>query len=170
MKLKWIAISLLALIVLGYAFPEPRQIPVENATSNDWNAKSFWYEPWGASGTHKGVDIFATKGASVLSSTNMLVLYSGEIALGGKVIIGLGPKWRIHYYAHLNEIDNNIGLFSQVGQRIGSVGDTGNALGKQPHLHYSLLSLIPIPWRIDDSTQGYKKAFYLDPILYISDT
>jgi hypothetical protein len=46
---------------------------------------------------------------------------------------------------------------------LGAVGDTGNARGKPPHLHYAVVTMIPYPWRADDSTQGYRKAFYLDP-------
>ncbi|HEB59025.1 MAG TPA: M23 family peptidase, partial [Gammaproteobacteria bacterium] len=29
--------------------------------------------------------------------------------------------------------------------------------------HYSILTLIPYPWRWDASPQGWKKMFYLDP-------
>lgn len=169
MKSKWVALCFSVLIALGYLLPEPRTVPVENASASDWNAKSFWYEPWGTSGTHKGVDIFALEGTNIISSTNMLVLYSGKIKKGGNVIIGLGPKWRIHYFAHLKDINVDLGLLSYKGEQIGRVGDTGNAKGKQPHLHYSILNIIPAPWRMDGSTQGYKKAFYLNPIEYITE-
>ena len=96
----------------------------------------------------------------------MLILYQGTFNKGGNVIIGLGAKWRVHYFAHLKVTPAKASLFTKAGDKIGEVGDTGNAKGKQAHLHYSLLSLIPIPWLIDDSTQGYKKAFYLNPIEY----
>jgi murein DD-endopeptidase MepM/ murein hydrolase activator NlpD len=160
---------LLSLFLLGYLIPDRRAIPVAGATSADWNPNTFWYEPWGASGVHKGVDIFAEKGRPVIASSDLLLLYRGEVDRGGNIVLGLGPKWRLHYFAHLQDIDETAGLLVSKGQRIGSVGDSGNAKGKAPHLHFSLLSVIPLPWRIDGSTQGYKKAFYLNPIEYFSD-
>jgi murein DD-endopeptidase MepM/ murein hydrolase activator NlpD len=53
------------------------------------------------------------------------------------------------------------------GERIGAVGTTGNAKGKSPHLHYSIMTLVPYPWRIDNGKQGWKKMFYLNPINYL---
>jgi hypothetical protein len=47
------------------------------------------------------------------------------------------------------------------------VGDSGNAKGKPTHLHYSIVTLVPHPWRIDGSPQGWKKMFYLDPTRYL---
>ncbi len=151
---------------VGFLIPEPRIIPVLGATDADWNKDTFWYEPWGSSGVHKGVDIFAQKGTPVISSSNLLVLYRGTLSNGGKVVVGLGPKWRIHYFAHLNDIDHNAGVVLRAGDTLGSVGDSGNAKGKSPHLHFSILSLLPRPWAIDRSTQGYKKAFFINPIPY----
>ncbi|WP_375581420.1 M23 family metallopeptidase [Marivirga tractuosa] len=141
-------------------------MPVEGATSRDYNKNSFWYYPWGKSGTHKGVDIFAKKGTTLNSSTSGLILYEGEIEMGGKVIIILGPKWRIHYYAHLDEIKSSVGWINK-NKIIGTVGDSGNAKGKQPHLHYSIVTLIPYFWRIDSEQQGWKKMFFLNPITYL---
>lgn len=146
--------------------PEKRIIPVSGATHNDWNKDTFWFEPWGSSGVHKGVDIFAKSGTPIIASTNMLVLYKGNFSKGGKVLLGLGAKWRLHYFAHMQSINNEAGFAVSAGHKLGTVGDTGNAKGKQPHLHYSILSLLPYPWLIDNSTQGYKKAVYLDPIKY----
>jgi len=159
-----ITLSLLLLVfTLGFIYPENLTIPVEKATRADWNKDSFWYEPWGVSVTHKGIDIFAKKGTPALSASDGLMLYSGELKYGGKVVIILGPKWRIHYYAHLESI--TVSGFSLVksADSIGSVGNTGNAIGKPAHLHYSIITLLPYLWRMDFSTQGWKKAFYLDP-------
>jgi len=50
------------------------------------------------------------------------------------------------------------------GRVIGQVGDTGNARGKPPHLHYTVLSAVPYVWRADGSSQGWRKMFYLDPL------
>jgi len=161
-----ILISFSGFILLGFIIPERRVIPVAGATKLDWNADTFWYEPWGSSGVHKGIDIFASSGTPAIASTDMLVLYRGSIKKGGKVVLGLGSKWRLHYFAHLEHIREDIGLFAAKGSKIGTVGASGNAKGKPPHLHFSIVSIFPMPWLADKSTQGYKKAFYLNPIEY----
>jgi len=162
-----IALSILVPLVIGYLLPERIRIPVVGATQADWNRQAFWHEPWGSSGVHKGIDIFGALGTGVTSTTDGMVIYTGEHAKGGSVIVVLGPKWRFHYFAHLNSIDISMFSFVKSGEKIGTLGDSGNARGKPPHLHYSIVRLIPAPWAIDSSTQGYKKALYIDPSPYL---
>lgn len=164
-KIALIIISIL--IICGFLIPQSFVNPVKDASSKDYNAKSYWYYPWGKSGTHKGVDIFAKEGTMVNSSTGGLVVFKGELALGGKVVLILGPKWRLHYYAHLQDIHTGFFSWTNVNENIGTVGTSGNAKGKQPHLHYSIITLIPYPWRIDSAKQGWKKMFYLNPLDYL---
>ena len=161
-KLKFVLI-LLFIGLAGYLVPEKIIIPVERASVSDWNPDSFWYEPWGKSAVHKGIDIFGAKGVGLNSSTHGLVLYTGLLNLGGNVVLILGPKWKLHYYAHLDKI--SIDKFDMVsaGERIGTVGDSGNAKGKPPHLHYSIVTVLPYFWRVDTTTQGWKKMFFLNP-------
>ena len=156
-------IAFTAILALGLLLPGRGAVPVQNATHQDWNARSFWFEPWGKSGVHKGIDIFAQKGTRVISSSYGLVIYTGNIKLGGNVVAILGPKWRVHYYAHLNSINAKTWEFAGKGDIIGSVGDSGNAKGKPPHLHYSVLSLVPYLWRYSIKTQGWKKMFFMNP-------
>lgn len=156
---------MIVVFILGFLVPQNLKIPVQDATKNDYNSDSFWYYPWGKSVTHKGVDIFAKKGTPIVASTHGLVLFQGNIRVGGKIVIILGPKWRIHYYAHLDQVHTSIGWVTR-GEPIGSVGQSGNAAGKPAHLHYAIRTLLPYPWRIDDSIQGWKKMFYLNPIDY----
>ncbi len=163
-----VLLGLFLFFLLGFLVPERKGIPVFGATSSDWNANTFWFEPWGSSGVHKGIDIFSDNGTPIIASTDMVLIYRGNIKKGGNVIVGLGPKWRLHYFAHLESIDTETGIFISKGRTIGSLGDTGNAKGKPPHLHFSIVSLVPYPWLIDGSTQGYKKAFYFNPIEYFS--
>jgi len=158
---------LLVILIIGFLLPQNFSMPVEGATQSDYNKDTFWYYPWGKSGTHKGVDIFAKKGTNLNTATSGLVLYSGKIKMGGNIIAILGPKWRIHYYAHLDEVNTSSFSWASRGAWIGKVGDSGNAAGKPPHLHYSIVTLIPYPWRIDNSPQGWKKMFYLNPIDYL---
>lgn len=84
-----------AILAIGFIAPERIRIPVVGASKADWNKKSFWFEPWGTSGVHKGIDIFGRLGSAVASTTDGFVVYTGDIAKGGKVIIVLGPKWRL---------------------------------------------------------------------------
>lgn len=158
--------ALLVVLLVGLLLPQHLEMPVAGATRSSYHARSFWYHPWGSSGTHKGVDIFARKGTRVGAATSGLVLYTGTLARGGRVVLVLGPKWRVHYYAHLNEINTSRFSWLSRGERLGTVGDSGNAKGKPPHLHYSIATLIPYPWRIDGDPQGWKKMFYLDPTAY----
>lgn len=163
MKLRVVLISFLTVFIVGLLIPSKPLIPVVNATKSDWNKQSFWYEPWGVSGVHKGIDIFAKNGQPVISSTPGLVIYRGNYGIGGKVVAVLGPKWRIHYYAHLDQIAQG-SVFVSAGEVVGSVGTSGNAVGKPPHLHYAVISIVPIPWLYSDDTQGWKKMFFINPI------
>lgn len=59
--------------------------------------------------------------------------------LGGRTISILGPGGQIHYYAHLEGYDDpDLGDWVETGEVIGYVGDSGNAQGTPPHLHYGI--------------------------------
>ncbi|MGR4867802.1 M23 family metallopeptidase [Variovorax sp. LARHSF232] len=156
-------VALVLLLGAGFLVPGAPVIPVSGATSQDWNPKSFWFEPWGVSGVHKGIDIFAPLETDVLSATSGILIYRGKLRLGGNVVAVLGPKWRIHYYAHLSESNLQVPLLIARGSRIGQVGTTGNAAGKAPHLHYAIVSIFPLPWHYSDASRGWMRMFYLDP-------
>ncbi len=162
-KVKYILLGLGGIALLWLLWPATFINPVEGAHRSDWNQKSFWAEPWGASGVHKGIDIFARKGTPVLAPAGGVVLWQGEIRLGGNVVVFLGPRGLIHYLAHLEKIHVATGALVGQGSQLGTVGDSGNAKGKPPHLHYSVWSLVPRPWKMDSSTKGWLKAVILDP-------
>lgn len=159
---------LLIILIIGFLIPQSFKMPVERATVKSYSQNSFWYYRWGKSVTHKGVDIFAKKGTNIYSATPGIVLYKGKIEMGGNVVLILGPKWRLHYYAHLDTI--LISRFSFVSNRsiIGKVGDSGNAAGKPSHLHYTIRTIIPYPWQIDKSKQGWKKMSFINPVKYLN--
>lgn len=160
---RWLVIVVTGAFIAIFAAPERPVIPVSGALPSDWNTDSFWYEPWGRSGVHKGIDIFAPKGRDVIAPTYGLVMFQGNVPLGGKVVLLLGPKLRFHYFAHLESASVFTGLPVETGRVLGQVGDSGNAQGKPPHLHYAILSLVPYAWKGDMSSQGWKKAFFIDP-------
>ena len=160
---KWFWVIALILII-GFIIPQQMIIPVSGATTKSWAEDSFWAYPWGTSFTHKGIDIFADRGTDVISSTYGLVVYTHEGGKGGKSVMILGPKWRFHYYAHLDSYDAFAFKPVKPGTVLGTVGDTGNAKGKPPHLHYAITSPFPYPQYYDsEAVHGWKKMFHLSP-------
>jgi murein DD-endopeptidase MepM/ murein hydrolase activator NlpD len=88
---------------------------------------------------HEGLDIFAPRGTPVVSTTRGIVWRIGDNALGGTVVWVLGPGGQLHYYAHLDRVAD-IRAHQRVapGERLGYVGNTGNAAKTAPHLHYGI--------------------------------
>lgn len=98
---------------------------------------------WGASRsegrTHEGIDIFARRGTPVVAATQGVVVRKGWNRLGGKTVTVVGPSGWYHYYAHLDDWDDPAaGDWVEAGTVLGYVGDTGNAKGTPPHLHYGI--------------------------------
>lgn len=100
-------------------------------------------DTWGAARSggrrHQGIDIFAPKGTAVRSTTRGLVFRVGQNRLGGNVVWIFGPGRQMHYYAHLDRFGEfKAGDLVMPGDVVGYVGNTGNARGTPPHLHYGV--------------------------------
>ena len=99
-----------------------------------------WGEPRSGGRIHEGVDIFAERGTPVFSVAEGYVLNAGHGSLGGNYVFTIGKGGVRYYYAHLDSIAQGI----EWGQKItkdsvlGYVGDTGNASGTPPHLHFGM--------------------------------
>lgn len=163
-SLFWGVALMMALVLVEGLLPNPRLLqPVIGATRKDWNPASFWHHPWGESGVHKGIDIFARKGATVMAAQAGMVVYQGTLRRGGKVVLVMTPRGWFHYYAHLDTIRTRTGAWAVRGEPLGEAGNTGNAASTPPHLHYAIVSLIPRPWDIRWKPQGWKRMFYRNP-------
>ena len=153
------------LVLIGFesfAAPAKGSVPVLGATNKDWNYQSFWYRPWGISGVHKGIDIFAKKGTPVLATQSGLIIYQGNVKLGGNIVLVISKRGWLYYYAHLDTLKASKRLIKQ-GELIGLVGNSGNAKNKPSHLHFAILNIIPRPLDFQFSTQGWKLMFYRNP-------
>lgn len=100
-------------------------------------------DTWGAARSggrrHEGIDIFAARHTPIYSTTPGLVRKVGTNPLGGNVVTVLGPGGVSHYYAHLQDFaDIKPGDWVEAGDIIGYVGDSGNAQGTPPHVHYGI--------------------------------
>jgi peptidoglycan LD-endopeptidase LytH len=118
--------------------PAPRALPTPVALasvrlSDSWAAA----RPGGR--RHEGIDIFAPKGTPVIATTRGVVTRVGMNRLGGQVVGVLGPGFEWHYYAHLDRFGSfREGDLINAGDVLGYVGNTGNARGTRPHLHYGV--------------------------------
>lgn len=98
-----------------------------------------WGFPRSGGRTHKGTDMFARKGTPLVAVGNGSVrLYTNN--LGGTVARVNTDYGFSFYYAHMDGYAPGIrtGQRVSVGQTIGYVGNTGNAIGTSPHLHFQI--------------------------------
>ena len=100
-------------------------------------------DTWGAARSqgrsHEGIDIFAKRGTPIQATTQGIVSKVGENTLGGRVVFIIGPGGAGHYYAHLEDYaDISPNDWVNTGDIIGYVGDSGNAKGTPPHVHYGI--------------------------------
>ena len=98
--------------------------------------------PRGGGRAHEGLDIFAAAGTPVVSATGGIVSRVSTNTLGGLVIYTLGAGGRTYYYAHLSRYGRfKEGDIIKPGDVLGYVGNTGNARGTPPHLHFGVYEM-----------------------------
>src|SRR5690606_5480939 len=75
----------------------------------------------------------------VLAATDGVILSVRHTPIGGKVIWMRPDGEDVElYYAHLDRQDVRPGERVRAGDQIGLVGNTGNARGTSPHLHFGV--------------------------------
>ncbi|CAN5917036.1 hypothetical protein BH24BAC1_BH24BAC1_11390 [soil metagenome] len=93
----------------------------------------------GGARRHEGVDIFAARGTPVVASAEGRVTRVSETPRGGKVVWLSDMRNRQNlYYAHLDAQLVQVGQHVKVGDTLGLVGNTGNAITTTPHLHFGI--------------------------------
>ena len=128
---------LIALRLIRSEPPSSIRIPVRGVRSSQ--LRNSWGAPRSGGRNHQGIDIFAPRGREIVSSTRGIVVTVGQNALGGRIVRVLGPHGHWHYYAHLERFaDIRPGDVIPEGHVLGYVGDSGNARGTPPHLHYGI--------------------------------
>jgi peptidoglycan LD-endopeptidase LytH len=91
--------------------------------------------------SHHGVDLFAPRGTPVVAAAPGVIRRVGQTDIGGNVVWLLDPRREQSlYYAHLDRQLVFAGDIVQVGDTLGLVGNTGNARGTPPHLHFGIYS------------------------------
>ena len=115
--------------------PEPRssgrfQWPVRGTILSEFGPKP--------GGLHNdGLNISAPKGTPVVAAENGVVAYAGNElrGFGNLLLIRHADGW-MSAYAHLDEMTVDRGATVKRGQKIGTVGSTGNV--SSPQLHFEL--------------------------------
>lgn len=117
--------------------------------SDDWHAARCCPFPH----LHQGLDIFAPIGTPLVAAADGYISQKvnspSATGLGLEVTDGRGIQY---FYAHLSAFEPGIevGTRVKVGQVIGYVGDTGNARGTIPHVHFEYqpdgVPAPPKPW------------------------
>lgn len=94
----------------------------------------------GGSRQHQGLDIMAPMGAYIASPTEAVVTRTGTGETEGKYVYTANPGGETFAYMHLSDIADGVkaGTELKEGDLIGFVGDTGNAKGGAPHLHFEI--------------------------------
>jgi murein DD-endopeptidase MepM/ murein hydrolase activator NlpD len=117
-------------------------VKVTNGVACPIAGSSWFVDSWGAARSggrsHKGTDMLAGYG------TPLVAMYSGTVrvgshSLGGRQVYLYGDNGLTYYYAHMADWASGLSTGQRVdrGQRLGSVGDSGNARGT-PHLHLGI--------------------------------
>ena len=119
------------------------------------NIISFWgVARDGGRRSHEGVDVAAPRGTPVVAAANGYISSVGVNNLGGNVIFQDAENGGLTlYYAHLDSQLVASGQRVNIGDTIGTVGNTGNAITTGPHLHFGIY-------------QSFRSA--IDPLPFLS--
>lgn len=116
-------------------------IPVQNIRPADLT-DTYSDSRGGGTRLHEALDIMAPKGTSVLSAASGTIEKLFRSDAGGKTIYVRSTDGEtIYYYAHLDAYAEGLREGQRVrrGQRLGTVGSSGNASDEAPHLHFAIL-------------------------------
>jgi peptidoglycan LD-endopeptidase LytH len=99
-----------------------------NTFTNDWHAPRSGH-------LHQGCDVFAARGTPCVACVSGTV-HHGEGKNAGLYVRLVGDDGNVYYYMHLDGFAATGHVTA--GTVIGYVGDTGNAKGTPPHLHFEI--------------------------------
>ena len=120
-----------SIFVSGFVFPvaDPHEF-----------ISSFGFPRGGGTRQHQGNDIFAPRGTELYAVERGVIANMGTGSLGGIKLWLIGESGTSYYYAHLAAYADDVrdGMVVEAGDLVGYVGDTGNAVGTPPHLHFEI--------------------------------
>ncbi|HVF04756.1 MAG TPA: peptidoglycan DD-metalloendopeptidase family protein [Frankiaceae bacterium] len=97
-----------------------------------------WGAPRSGGRSHKGTDIFAPYGAPAYAVVSGVVTRTSSSTNGGLGLYLRGNDGNEYYYAHMSRFTTSPGQRVNAGQEVAKVGDSGNARGTSPHIHFEV--------------------------------
>lgn len=108
---------------------------------------------------HQGVDFAAASGTPIYAVTGGTVVQAGDAGDGYGNLVRVQSGDTVTYYGHQSSVAVNVGDTVEPGDKLGTVGSTGNSTG--PHLHFEVRnngsSIEPL---------AYLKTLGIDPSRY----
>jgi peptidoglycan LD-endopeptidase LytH len=89
----------------------------------------------GGARRHEGTDVMAAMGGPVVAVIEGRITYSGVGVTAGNWLELTGDDGNVYWYMH-NQKNMVTSGRVRVGEQIATVGDTGNAAGGPPHVHF----------------------------------
>lgn len=143
-----------ALPVLLYSKPFVSIVPtlVYPVAGKQARVGSWWGDTRdGGRRKHQGIDIFAKKHTPVVAVCDGYIIAVENAKRGGRTVwLKANNKPVTFYYAHLDKQLVRVGQSVRKGQKIGTVGNTGNARFTPSHLHFGIYTykgaINPLPF------------------------
>lgn len=111
------------------------QAPIKGSFKNSGN---FGQGDARHNGKHDGVDLRAPGGTQVYPLTIGTVISTNVDPKGGNTVRIAHPGNLITYYAHLGTVSVSKGQSVGYDTSIGTIGNSGNAVGTMPHVHFEV--------------------------------
>ena len=119
---------------------QPKPPPKRSGSYFQWPAKGKIIRKFGAYGkglTNDGINILAPAGTPIVAAEHGVVVYAGDAieAFGNLILIQHADGW-VTAYGHSQHIFVKTGDQVKKGQKIASIGQTGNV--NRPQLHFEI--------------------------------
>jgi murein DD-endopeptidase MepM/ murein hydrolase activator NlpD len=125
------------LLTNRYYEPQRFEFPVQGKT---WYQDTFGSDREGGARKHEGTDLFGAEGTPLVSVSSGRIEKLGWNRLGGERVGIRGEDGNYYYYAHLQSIEPSLEIGQEIkkGDRIGTMGHSGDALTTPDHLHFGI--------------------------------
>lgn len=117
--------------------PEPEfsmELPVKGPFSSRFGLKRFFNKQ--PRNPHGGLDIAVPRHTPIYAPADGKVVEAKDFFFSGNCVFIDHGQGVTSFYAHMTDINVEIGQMVKQGEQIGTVGDTGRVTG--PHLHWSM--------------------------------